>query len=952
MPSTRRLPILLLVAVIGLSALASAQQAQAPDVPPPHGSPATAPLESTIPPDPQIRIGTLDNGLRYYVRRNGRPEGRAELRLVVNAGSILEADDQRGLAHFVEHMAFNGTENFPRQEIVRFMESIGMRFGPSVNAYTSFDETVYMLQVPTADTAVIDRALLILEDWAHKVTFDAEEIDKERGVVIEEWRGRRGAAARLQDRQLPVLLAGSQYADRLPIGTTEVLESFPPERLVQFYRDWYRPDLMAVIAVGDFDAGDMEQRVRSRFAEIPAAPSPAVRKAFSVPERVEPAYLALSDPEQTVTQVRIDSIMPAADESTLGAYRRNIVESLFSGMLSSRFSEITQKPDAPFLSAGAGRTSVVRTAEAQSLAATVREGEVERGLEALFVEMARVVRFGFTEAELDRRKRSVARSIERAVLERDTQASASYAAEYARHFLQGEPIPGIVYEHALYERFLPTITLEEVNALAREWSPEAGRVVMVTAPERDDTTLPDESRLAAVIAGAPALATTPWEEEAPVAGLMTATPAPGRVVETKTLDEVGITEWTLSNGARVVMKPTTFKQDEILFQAFSPGGSSLAPDENWIPASTAAQVVAAGGVGDLSALELRRALTGIVANVSPSISLYEEGLGGSASPSDLETLFQLIHLRFTRPRADAQIFDVMQDQTRAALANQAASPGYAFGRMLGEVMTKGHLRGRPMTPELVDEMDLDRSLAFYQDRFADAGDFTFVFVGTFEPAAIRPLVEQYLASLPATGRQETWRDVGLRAPQGEVIQRRLEQGLEPRSQTQMTFTGPFEYTQERRTAIRAMGLVLQSRLLNVLREDLGGTYSVNVGVSYSRIPTPDYRVAIAFGSSPDRTEALQARLLEEIDAFKTTGPTDAETRDAREAMLRDFETGIMQNRYLLTQIAGRYESGESVEDFFSIDDTYRAISAGDIREAARRYLDTDSYVLVTLMPGQ
>lgn len=945
----RRLLIFIAAGVLAAAAPGEVY-GQATEAPPiPHGNPATDPLDTVIPPDPQVRIGTLDNGLRYYVRRNGRPENRAELRLVVNAGSVLEDDDQRGLAHFVEHMAFNGTEHFPKLEIVAFMESIGMRFGPSVNAFTSFDETVYMLQVPTDDEAVVDRALLILEDWAHRVTFDPEEVDRERGVVIEEWRGRRGAAARLQDQQIPVLLEGSRYAERLPIGTLDVLEHFSYDRLVQFYRDWYRPDLMAVIAVGDFDPVAMEARIRDRFARIPAATG-SERPRHEVPERQAPAYLILTDPEQTVTQVRIDAIGPARDLSTIGGYRESIVENLFVGMLSARFDEITRDPDAPLLAAGAGRSGVVRPAESQSLVAVVRDGEVLRGAEALFVEAARAARFGFTEAELDRQKRIVSRSLERAVAERDTQQSSLYAAEYSRHFLEDEPIPGIVYEQALHARFLPEITLEEVNAIAARWSPADRRIVMVTAPEKDDAAIPTVEELAAVIASAPEKATEAWTESTVDGELMAEPPAPGAITASRTLERVGITEWTLSNGARVVLMPTMFKQDQIVFRAFSDGGSSLAPDELFVPASTAAQVVAAGGVGPFSSLELRRKLAGVVASVTPSIGTYEEGLSGFASPKDLETLFQLIHLRFTEPRADEQMFRVMQEQTRAALANQSASPEYVFSEAINDILTQGHPRGRTMTVELVDEMDLDASMAFYRDRFADAGDFTFVFVGSFDPDTMRPLVERYLATLPSTGRVERWRDIGLRPPSG-VVERTVHKGLEPRSLSRLIFHGDFQYDQQQRAAIRAMGSVLQTRLRNVLREELGGTYSVGVSVVYSHIPRPEYRVTIGFGSAPDRARELQERVLEEVERFRRDGPSEREVSDVREAMLREVETGMQDNSYLLTQIVGRYRTGESVEGFFEIEKEYRALTAAVIREAARRYLEGSNLIRATLLPA-
>lgn len=930
------------------STLLVAQQPAATQL---QSDPATAPLGSRIPADPQILVGEFDNGLRFYVRRNGRPENRAELRLVVNAGSVLEDADQRGLAHFVEHMAFNGTKNFPKLDIVTFMESIGMRFGPSVNAFTSFDETVYMLQVPTENMDVIDRALLILEDWAHNVSFDPDEIDKERGVIIEEWRGRRGASARLQDQQIPVLLQGSKYADRLPIGTTEILQNFRHERLTQFYKDWYRPDLMAVIAVGDFDAQAVAARVRAHFANIPAASSPRPRVAETVPARTRPAFVIAADPEQTMTQVQVANIMPTRDDSTIGSYRTTILENLFASMLSTRFSEMAQKPDAPFLGAAAGQSPIVRTAEAMSLAAAVREGGAERGLEALFVEAERVARFGFSQAELDRQKRNVTRSLERAVVEKENQQSADLAAEYSRNYLAREPIPGIVYEHALYERFLPGISLAEVNALARTWSPDENRVVMITAPEKTGLTLPTEAQLTAAIAAAAGKATTAYDEGAAAGALLAAVPSPGTITGTNTLDSVGITEWTLSNGVKVVLKPTPFKQDEIVFRAFSPGGSSLAPDADFVPASTAAQVVSAGGVGELNAIDLRRVLSGVAANVSPSIGTYEEGLSGGGSPKDLEALFQLIYLRFTQPRADAQLFDVMRDQTKAALANQAASPDFAFSEALNSVLTQDHPRARSMTPALVDDMNLARSVAFYRDRFADASDFTFVFVGTFDVATMRPLVERYLASLPSIRRDENWRDIGLRTPRG-IVERRVDSGIEPRSQSRLVFLGPFEYNQAHRTAIRAMTMVLQTRLRNVLREDLGGTYSVGVSASYTRIPQQEYRITISFGSDPGRTQALQDRVFEEIERFKTGGPSERDVNDVREALVRELEGGRTQNGYLLTQISGRYQNNESVEQFFQIGDTYRAVTADDIQQAARRYLDTNNYVRVTLMPAK
>jgi zinc protease len=908
---------------------------------------ASAPLAAPIPVDPQITTGRFSNGLRYYIRANKKPEKRAELRLVVNAGSILEERDQAGLAHFVEHMAFNGTKHFPKQETVKFLESIGMRFGPSVNAFTSFDETVYMLEVPTDKPEVLDKAFLILEDWAHNVSFDPAEIDKERGVITEEWRLRRGAGARMQDKQLPILLKGSRYAERLPIGDMEVIQSFKHERLKKFYTDWYRPELMAVVAVGDFDKATIEALVKSHFGSIPKSPATKLRPSYNVPPQPGTLFAIATDKEASSTSVAVYSKMPARDQTTVGAYRRQIVERLFSGMLSQRFAEMAQKPDAPFLGASAGRGQFVRTEEVSTLSAGVKEDGIERGLDALFTEGERVVRFGFTETELERQKRNIMRGLERAVAEKENQPSAPLADEYTRNFTDKEPIPGIEYEAALHARFLPEITLAEINALARDWVPDRNRVVMVNAPEKAGLTIPDEGKLTAVIASAVKKDLTAYVDAVGTQPLLDAPPTPGGITRTATKDAFGITEWELTNGVKVVLKPTNFKEDEVLFRAFSPGGTSLASDQDFVAASTAAQVISRSGLAKFSAVDLQKMLTGKVASARPFISDTDEGLQGSASRKDLETMFQLIYLTFTQPRADPAMFNVITTATRSALANQKASPDFAFAEALNEILTQKHPRGRMMSLELVDEMNLDKSLTFYKDRFSDASDFTFVFVGSFTPDQLKPLVEQYLAALPATHRKETWKDVGIKRPTG-VIEKRVDKGLEPKSRAQLVFSGPFHYDQVQRVAIRAMAQALEVRLRESLREDLGGTYSVSASANYTKIPREEFSVTIGFGCSPDRTDELVKSVFTEIEGFKANGPTDKQVADVKETFLRDQETNMKQNGYLLTQIAVRYEYQEDLDSLFNMDAFYNKIDVAMIREAARLYLKADNLVKVTL----
>lgn len=908
-----------------------------------------ATLDQAVPVDPLITVGTLPNGLRYYIRENRQPQARAELRLVVNAGSVLEDDDQRGLAHFVEHMSFNGTRHFPGQDVGAFMQSLGMRFGAHVNANTSFDETVYQLQIPTDDPAVIDRSLLILEDWAHEVSFDPIEIDKERGVILEEWRLGLGADERILDAQFPILLKGSRYAERLPIGTPAIIQNVNHDRLKQFYADWYRPDLMAVVAVGDFDRSSVEARITSRFGAIPAAATPKPRPTYAVPDQPGTVYSVITDPEATNTIISVSSQMAARPQVSVGSYRQHMVERLFGAMLSGRLTERAQVPNAPFLGARTGRGLFVRTVEATTLDALVATGGVERGLAALFTEIDRVARFGFTATELSREKLNLQRGLQRAVIEKDKSPSGPLADEFVRNFTQEEPIPGIVYEFGLNQRFLPEITLAEVNGVAGDWMPNRNRLVAITAPEKDRPSLPTEAQLAAVIDAPGGAPLTAYVDTVGTRPLLAHLPAPGAIATTATTDALGITEWRLSNGVRVVLKPTTFQQDEILFRAVSPGGTSLASDADFIPAETASLVVAQGGLGTFSRIDLDKVLAGTTAYVHADIGETEEGLSGGASRKDLEAMFQLVYLTVTAPRADPVAFGVLTDQLRVTLANRLATPDTAFDEALEAALSQNHLRTQPLTPARLTQMDLDRSLAFYQDRFGDASDFIFVFVGSFDLATMQPLVERYLGSLPALYRNETPNDVGIRPPAG-VVERQVTSGIAPRSQVSIVFSGAFENDEVHRVVARAMGDTLAGNLQGRLREDLGGTYGVRVGTTFTKRPRPEYRVTINFACDPTRTESLVRSAFQVIDEFKRTGPAAAQVADARAALMRDLETNRRRNDYLLSRIAFKYQYGEDVTDVFDMQPFYDQLTVPILRDAARTYLDTTRYVRVMLLP--
>jgi len=679
-------------------------------------------LTKKLPTDPNIKIGKLENGLKYYIRKNGRPEKRAELRLVINAGSVLEDDDQQGLAHFVEHMAFNGTKNFPKQELINYLESIGMRFGPDINAYTSFDETVYMLQVPTDSAHIIEKAFQILEDWSSAVSFEDEEIDKERGVVIEEWRLGRGANARIRDKQLPTLFKNSQYAERLPIGKKHILETASYETVRRFYRDWYRPDLMAVIAIGDFDPAWIEDQIRKHFSNIRGQKISRDRTLFPVPDHKETLFAIATDPEAAQTSVSIYYKYEVPSHDRHLDYKRLILESLFNGMLNKRFRELIQVPDPPFLFGYSSKGQLIRTKEFYFLGAAVKDDGIHRGIEALVIEADRLKKHGFTQTELDRQKKEALRRIERAYNERDKTDSERYASEYIRNFLTGEPIPGIEYEFELFKKFIPEIGLTDVNRLAGNWITDYNRVILVDAPEKPGLIVPDEKDLISALEKPKTIEILPYIDKVSKLPLISDPPEPKPIVEEKKLEEIGVTEWKLANGCRVILKPTDFKNDEIIFNAFSPGGHSLVPDSNYIAAITATPLVNQSGVGQFNLIELQKKLSGKIVNVSPWIRELREGISGNTTPEDLETMFKLIHLYFTSAREDTNAYLSYLSRLKGFLENRSVDPETVFEDTIQVTMSQYHHRSRPWSENLLREMDLETSFDIYRDRFADAGD--------------------------------------------------------------------------------------------------------------------------------------------------------------------------------------------------------------------------------------
>ncbi len=908
-------------------------------------------LAAPLPVDPAITTGVLANGMRYYIRVNHRPEKRAELRLVVNAGSVLEDSSQRGLAHVVEHMAFSGTTHFKKQQLVDYLESTGVRFGADLNASTSFDETIYELTVPTDSVKLFDKGFQILADWSRGLTFDSTELARERKVVIEEWRLGRGASARMRDKQFPIVFSGSRYAQRIPIGDKTTLETAPRAQVKRFYDEWYRPDLMAVVAVGDFDKARVLRLIKAQFATWPAKTRERPRQFFPVPDHDSTLVTIATDSEATRSTVAVYYLQPLAPQRTVGDFRQEMLGTLYNDMLNARLREIAQRPGAPFIGAFSNQGRLIRSKDVYVLTALVPDSGVEIGLRAAVTEGERVAQHGFTATELDRAKREILRGMESAYAERDKTPSASFVSEYEGAFLEHTAIPSIAQQYSLSQQLMPGIRLEEVNALAHKWLSNRSRVIVVNAPQKAAAKLPTEQALRAVLDSVAHVNVAAYTDSVSSAPLVATTPKAGTIVSSSRIASVGVTEWKLSNGARVLVKPTDFKDDELLFRAYAPGGTSVVSDSDYLDATVATAAVDAGGIGTFSATSLQKQLAGKSVQVGEFIGAIQQGLSGGGSPKDLETMMQLIYLAFTAPRTDSAAFEAYRNKIEVLLANRAASPSAAFADTLDLTLSQHHFRAKPPTAQDMEYVRLRHAISIYTQRFADASNFTFVFVGTVDTTKLKPLVEQYLASLPATHAGEKWKDIGMSYPTG-VITREVRRGMEPKAQTAIVFTGPFEFTWENVQQLSALSSLLEIKLRERLRQDLGGTYGVGVSASPTHFPKESYALRIDFGSAPERAAELQKAVFAEIDSVKTHGVAEKDLRKIRETDLRERETSLRQNRTWLSLLASYDVNSWDPALILKYDESVRALSSAGLQAAARKYFDMSRYVVVQLLPAR
>ncbi len=902
-----------------------------------------------MPLSPRIIKGKFDNGITYIIRKNTKPENRAELRLVINAGSILEDDSQQGFAHFVEHMAFNGTEDFKKQEIVDYVESIGMSFGAHLNAHTSFNETVYKLQVPTDDIKTLETGIHILENWAHKLSFEGEEIDKERGVVLEEMRARKGAGERLFRKQLPVVAKDSQYALRLPIGTKDVLENGKHEDLIRFYDDWYRPDLMAVIAVGDFEPEQIKSLLEKYFAKIKAASNAKHRKIYTIPKNKAPLISIETDPEmpQIVASLKIkqDLFEPKSFED----YRQLLTSELYTTILNARLREIALKKETAFIGAGSRFDRTYGGISTYSIGAAIKPGQITLALESILREENRAIQHGFTPSELERAKAILLRQWEKSATEVNNTNSRSFTSEYVRHFIKGEAVLGRDKEFEVAQHFMPLISINEVNSLGASWFTKENRIITLAAPETEKANLPNESELITLWDKVITEQTSPYQDSEVANSLMKKLPTAGSVVSKYFDSELETHYWTLSNGAKVILKQTDFKKDQILFSATSDGGNSQIDDTTFTKTLISDSLVDYMGVADFDQASLNKFMQGKKFSLKSKIYELSEKLSGSSSTQDIEHFMQMLHLKMTSPRKDPAAFETLIARITPSFENRFKQPKTVFNDAIREAKYGNDPRHPRVDVEVLKQQDLDASVNFYQQRFTNAADFDFIFVGNIDLTKMESLVKTYLASLPSNKSKEQFITLEDRRKPG-LINVEVKKGLEQKAIVGYELSGETPFSHLNNMKFKAMKSALKTILRERLREDKSGVYGVSVRGSLSRRPTDTYKLSINFTCDPNRVDELLNEVTSILSELQSSTVDEKYLASFKEKSHKNRETALKENSFWKNHLANkeRYQGNiVSITEYKALVDS---VKVEDIQQAANIYFTTENKVIAKLLP--
>ncbi len=908
----------------------------------------------SIPPDPAVRTGKLSNGLTYFIRHNELPKQRAEFYIAQKVGSILEEENQRGLAHFLEHMCFNGTKNFPGNTLIQELEKKGIKFGQNVNAYTAFDETVYNLSnIPVSREGIIDTALLVLHDWSGFVSLTDKDIDDERGVIREEWRTSNMGYRRVQEQFIREVFAGTQYSERMPIGSIDVINTFPYKVLRDYYKKWYRPDLQAIIVVGDIDVDKTEAKIKQLFADIPAPVNAAPRPEFLIPDNSDPIVSVVSDPEADMTSVMVfckQNAVTGTMKSQPEYLVTKIINDLVTSMFSQRLSELVQKPDPPFSNTNImmGDFMVAPTKWAWSaMAIPGTNNDSEVALRALLTENERMRLHGFHASELERAKTNFLRGYETAYNERDKQLSGMYVREYVKLFTANEPSPGIEWEYDFVRKQLDKITVEQVNQVAKTFVTDTNMVFVITGPEKSDVILPDREKIIAIWKEVRNEKPSEYVDELSDKPLLEKKPVAGKVTETKQ-QPFGYTQWTLSNGVKVMIKKTDFKQDQVIMSSYSPGGSYLFSAADMPSALAINSIIPLSGVGQLNRIELDKLLTGKVVYVSPEVNALNEKISGMASPKDFETLMQLTYLYFTQPRMDQDLFNTWISTRKTELENESLNPENSLNDTINKIMTGNNPYGREMDLDMLGKVDYNKVMDLYKDRFADGGDFTFFLTGNVEADSIKGLVETYLGGLPSLKRNENFKDRGVYPQSGQVKSHFDKKMQTPKATVNIIYTGEIPYTLENRILMNYLGSLLNIIYTESIREKEGGTYGVGVYGNITKLPAERFSLQVSFDTDPLKAEKLKGIVYDEINRIRAQSPGNDYVNKVKEFTLKNHQEQLVNNRYWESMISGMVVNGiDSHSDF---DKIVASITPEMIRDFAERIFSQGNVAEIVMSP--
>ena len=905
--------------------------------------------DAKLPFDKDVIKGKLENGFQYYIRKNAEPEKRVTMYLAMKVGSILEDENQLGLAHFMEHMNFNGLKHFPKNELIDYLQKAGVRFGSDLNAYTSFDETVYQLPIPSDDPELLKNGLQVMRDWAQDAMLDTEEINKERGIIMEEMRGGRGAQQRMRDQYFPVMLNGSRYSDRLPIGTEKIVMNFDPEVIRQFHKDWYRPDLQSLIIVGDIDPKQMEAEVKRLFSDMKVPANKKPRTEYKVDLLNKNQFIKVTDPEMSYTIGQIFIKHPEEKVVTVKDYRRDLLKDVFNQMINARLRELGQSANPPFIQGGVDISGFIGGLDNMGAFFVSKPGQFEDGFKAVVRELDRFQRFGFTESEFKRAISSISKNNESSYVERDKRKSDSYVNTYLNHFLNDGPALGNEDRYELTKQLLPTLTLKEVEDIAKEFYVDTNRDVLILAPETDKDKLPDEAAVNSWFDSIDKEDLKAYEDKVSDLPMLSKAPVKGSIKSEKSIDKIETKEIILSIGVKVLLKPTKFKNDEISINAYSPGGTSLYSDADYMSASFAGNLVNSSGIGQLNTVELQKSLTGKDVNISPYISERAEGLRGSTDKESLKTAFEMIYGYFTEPRIEDDVFQSVISKQKDMMANRENDPNFVYSDAIQRTLYGNSIRRVPYSLKDLENVNQAKALEIYKDRFADASDFTFVIVGSFTEDEIKPYLEEYLAALPTTNRKEEAKDLNL-YENNKGVEKVVNKGKEAKAMVRLTMYGDYTYNEQENLNTSALETILTNKLLERLREEESGVYGTGARFSVSKFPTPRYTFMIGFGTSVDKYQPLINSAIDVIKKIKAEGPSQVDLDKFKIEEKRQLEINLRENGFWAGQLLGSVQNDTDPTKVTRYLEELDKVSIESVKAAANKYLKEENFYKFILLP--